>query len=450
MNEESNAIKLLVEPIIETTPAIIKAIGVGGGGGNAVSHMYHAGIEGVRFLACNTDSKALEDVPIPDHLQLGPGLGAGGKPELGRQYALESTEQINKALDKDVKMVFITAGMGGGTGTGASPIIAHEAKKRGILTVGVVTIPFIFEGRKQIDKALDGLDALSKEVDALLVINNERLRELYASLDILSAFKKADETLTTAVRCIVEIITMHGRIDLDFRDVNTVLRDGGVAVISEGYGEGDGRVTKAIEQAIYSPLLNNNDVYRSRKVIFCLTISPDQEQALRMEEMCEIDNFTAKFRPDVETKWGLKTDPTMGDRVKVTILASGFHLYEKDETNAEGIADVADEEEKLRAERRERSYPELLHDRRRPHLRHRPKVYLFGTNDLDDESIIAEVEAKPTAQRSAKDLHSILAMAVSHSKKAASAPALATVEKSVANSIATDQPITIDFSSMHE
>jgi cell division protein FtsZ len=405
MNDEQT---LLVEPTESgSTPSIIMAVGVGGGGGNAVCQMYREGIAGVRFLVCNTDGKALEDAAVPDKLQLGPGLGAGGRPERGREYAEASVEAINAAIDENVKMLFVTAGMGGGTGTGASPIIAREAKRRGILTIGVVTIPFLFEGERQIDKALDGLDALAQEVDALLVINNERLRQIYSSLSILNAFKKADDTLTTAVRCIVEIIGMHGRVGLDFRDVCNVLTDGGVAVISTGYGEGDGRVTKALENALYSPLLNNNDVYRSRRIVLAITTNPDPDHTLRMEEVGEVDNFMAKFRSDVETKWGLATDPSLGERVKITILASGFHLYEKDDvpiaTDARILAD------ETLAERRIHNYPELLRGRQKK-LRRHPAVFLFNIDDLDNESIIAEVEGRPTVSRGSKMLHDIIAL----------------------------------------
>lgn len=211
-----------------TTPSIIKVIGVGGGGGNAVNYMYRTGIKEVNFAVCNTDSKALQDSPVPYKVQLGKdGLGAGNRPERARQAANESIDQIRALLDANTKMVFITAGMGGGTGTGAAPVIAHEAKERGILTVGIVTIPFQFEGNKKIDQALDGVDAIAKEVDALLVINNELLRTVYPDLTFRSAFEKADTTLSTAARSIAEIITMHGIINLDFQDVCTVLRQGG-------------------------------------------------------------------------------------------------------------------------------------------------------------------------------------------------------------------------------
>ena len=396
---------LLVEPIVEPTPAIIKAIGVGGGGGNAVSQMYREGIDGVRFLACNTDSKALADVPIPDKLQLGPGLGAGGRPDVGREYAEESVDRIVSALDDGTKMVFITAGMGGGTGTGASPVIAREAKRLGILTVGIVTIPFAFEGLRQIDKALDGLDCLAEEVDALLIINNQRLVDIYADCDVLTAFKYADDTLTTAVRCIVEVITMHGRIGLDFCDAANVLRDGGVAIMSTGYGEGKGRVTKALDDALYSPLLNNNDVYRSRKVILSITTSSAQACALRMDEINEVENFMSKFRSDVETKWGLTLDDSVGDQVKISILASGFKLYEK--ATDERPAD--DETERAKAERRRRNYPSLQPNHHNG-KRTRPEVFIFSVDDLDNEALVAGVEAQPTAERSSQTLGELCAL----------------------------------------
>lgn len=326
MSELNNTSNLLVEPIVNHSAEIIKVIGVGGGGGNAVGQMYREGIEGVRFLVCNTDQKALEDSVVPDKIQLGPGLGAGGQPVVGQDLAEKNLDKIDAIFDDKVKMVFITAGMGGGTGTGASPVIAREARAHGVLTVGIVTIPFLFERERQIDKALDGLERLGKEVDAMLVINNQRLCDIYTDLTIIDAFKKADLTLTTAVRCIVEIIEMHGRVGLDFCDVSNVLRNGGVAIMSTGFGKGEKRVTKAIEEALYSPLINNNNVYRAHKIILAITINPDPKYALRMEEVGEVNEFMAKFSDNIETKWGLVTDENMGEQVKITILASGFNL----------------------------------------------------------------------------------------------------------------------------
>ena len=307
-----------------TTPSIIKVIGVGGGGGNAVNHMYREGIHDVNFVLCNTDSKALSDSPVPFRLQLGKeGLGAGNRPARAREAAEESIGDIRSMLNDGTKMVFITAGMGGGTGTGAAPVIAREAKQMGILTVGIVTIPFLFEGNKKIDQALDGVEEISKHVDALLVINNERLREIYPDLNVLSAFEKADDTLSVAARSIAEIITMHGIINLDFNDVCTVLKDGGVAIMSTGYGEGDNRVTNAINDALHSPLLNNNDIFNSKKVLLSISFCAEKEgDTLMMEEMNEVHDFMSKFRPDVETKWGLSTDPSLDKKVKITILTS--------------------------------------------------------------------------------------------------------------------------------
>ena len=244
--------------------SIIKVIGVGGGGGNAVNHMYREGIHDVTFVLCNTDAQALNDSPVPVHLQLGKeGLGAGNRPEKAREAAEETLDEIHRMLDDGTKMAFITAGMGGGTGTGAAPVIARESKSMGILTVGIVTIPFRFEGARKIDQALDGVEEMAKNVDALLVINNERLRRIYGELPILKAFGKADDTLSVAAKSIAEIITVHGLINLDFNDVKTVLKDGGVAIMSTGYGEGDGRVRHAIVDALNSPLLNDNDIFNA-------------------------------------------------------------------------------------------------------------------------------------------------------------------------------------------
>ena len=251
------------------TPKIIKVIGVGGGGGNAVTHMYKEGIHDVTFVLCNTDNQALNRSDVPIKLLLGreitQGLGAGNKPERAMMAAEESLDDLRGMLNDGTKMVFITAGMGGGTGTGAAPIIAQTAKEMDILTIGIVTIPFRWEGDKKIDQALDGVEEISKHVDALLVINNEKLSEIYSELSVDDAFDKADDTLSVAAKSIAEIITLHGKVNLDFNDVKTVLKDGGVAIMSTGYGEGDNRVSEAIKNAQHSPLLNNNDIFNSKK-----------------------------------------------------------------------------------------------------------------------------------------------------------------------------------------
>lgn len=383
-----------------TTPRIIKVIGVGGGGGNAVGQMYRDNIPEVRYLVANTDKKALDDNIVPDHLQLGPGLGAGGDPERGAALANECIDQINAALDDETKMVFITAGMGGGTGTGASPVIAHTAREKGILTVGIVTIPFLFEREKQIDKALDGLEKLSKEVDAMLVINNQRLCDIYGDLSIIKAFKCADETLSTAVSSITEIISMHGRVNLDFQDVNTTLRNGGVAVMSTGYAEGENRVTRAIKDALNSPLLNNNDVFDASHILIAITTSSDDGAALRTGEVDEINAFMEHFNSDIETKWGLAFDPQLGQTIKITIIASGFGLYgtKKRERNKKLEVDADDDDKSWR---RKDYYGTSTQVRRRA------RCYIFNDDDLNNEALLKQVEEVPTFKRSAECLQSI-------------------------------------------
>ena len=403
--------------IPSTTPSIIKVIGVGGGGGNAVNHMYREGIHDVNFVVCNTDSKALADSPVPVRLQLGKeGLGAGNRPGRARKAAEESIDSIHNMLNDGTKMVFITAGMGGGTGTGAAPVIAREAKAMDILTVGIVTIPFRFEGNRKIDQALDGVEEIAKHVDALLVINNERLREIYPELNVLSAFEMADNTLSIAAKSIAEIITMHGIINLDFRDVCTVLKDGGVAIMSTGFGEGENRVSKAIEAALHSPLLNNNDIFNSKKVLLSISFCAEKEgDTLMMEEMNEVHEFMSKFHDDVETKWGLSTDPSLDKRVKITILATGFGI-----SNVPGIQAKLDAEEEQRRQKEQERQEE--YEERRDQFyggsdkkgiqRRRPKFYLFGLDDLDNEEVISMVELTPTYKRSKEVLADIKAKAL--------------------------------------
>ena len=396
------------------SPSIIKVIGVGGGGGNAVNHMYKEGIHDVSFVLCNTDNQALSDSPIPTRLQLGTeGLGAGNRPERARQAAMESLDGIKEMLNDGTRMVFITAGMGGGTGTGAAPVIAQCAKEMGILTVGIVTIPFRFEGLKKIDQALDG-EEISKHVDALLVINNERLREIYPELTVLNAFAKADDTLSVAAKSIAEIITVHGIVNLDFQDVTTVLKDGGVAIMSTGFGEGEGRVRQAIESALHSPLLNNNDIFNSKKVLLSISFC-DQEESdqLTMEEMNEVHEFMSKFGDDVETKFGLATDATLEKKVKITVLATGFGLK-----NVPGMDNVMakhgieDEEaraqkEEIAVKKAERRREFYTHDMNQREIKRPHHLYIFGEDDLDNDDVISMVEDTPTYKRSKEVLASI-------------------------------------------
>lgn len=396
------------------TPSIIKVIGVGGGGGNAVNHMYREGIHDVTFVVCNTDNQALDESPVPIKLQLGhEGLGAGNRPERARDAANESLEDIKQMLNDGCKMAFITAGMGGGTGTGAAPIIAKTAKDMGILTVGIVTIPFLFEGNRKIDQALDGVEEMSKHVDALLVINNERLRDVYSDLSVMNAFGKADDTLSVAAKSIAEIITIRGKINLDFNDVKTVLKDGGVAIMSTGYGEGEGRVTQAITDALHSPLLNNNDIFNSKKVLFNISYSMNSD--LMMEEMNEVHEFMSRFGKDVETKWGLYIDDSLGEKVKFTILATGFGIKDvpgmSNRLSAEEQKrlEEQEEEEQKKAERRDDFYPGSYKNSRK---KGNYKIYIFTQEDLDNDDIISMVETTPTYKRSKAVLESIQSRAV--------------------------------------
>ena len=391
------------------SPKIIKVIGVGGGGGNAVNHMYREGIHDVTFVLCNTDNQALAESPVPVKLQLGrsitQGLGAGNRPERARDAAEESIDDIKEQLNDGTKMVFITAGMGGGTGTGAAPVIARIAKEMDILTVGIVTIPFIFEGEKKIIQALDGVERIAQHVDALLVINNERLREIYADLTFMNAFGKADDTLSIAAKSIAEIITMRGTVNLDFADVKTILKDGGVAIMSTGFGEGESRVTKAIDDALHSPLLNNNDIFNAKKVMLNVSFCPTSE--LMMEEMNEIHEFMSKFREGVEVIWGVAVDNSLDTKVKITVLATGFGvedvpgmdtLHEARSQEEEERQLQLEEEKEKNKERIRKAYGESAGIGKKS-LRSRRHIYIFNTEDLDNDDIIAMIEESPTYTR---------------------------------------------------
>ena len=401
--------------IPEEKHSIIKVIGVGGGGGNAVNHMYREGIHDVTFVVCNTDNQALNDSPVPVKLQLGhEGLGAGNRPARAKAAAEESIDDIKRMLSDGTRMAFITAGMGGGTGTGAAPVIAQVSKEMGILTVGIVTIPFRFEGDRKIDQALDGVEEMSKHVDALLVINNERLRSIYPDLSFMAAFGKADDTLSIAAKSIAEIITVHGLINLDFNDVKTVLENGGVAIMSTGYGEGEERVKKAIDDALNSPLLNNNDIFNSKKILLNISFcdQKDSKDNFMMDEINYVHEFLAKFG-DFEIKWGVANDPELGKKVKVTILATGFGMSDVDgmqeritKLSREDANKLAEEQEKAakREERRGQFYGDSETNKR---YKRRPNIYIFRPEDLDNDDIISAVEQTPTYKRTREILESI-------------------------------------------
>ena len=307
--------------------SIIKVVGVGGGGSNAVNHMYNLGIKDVEFVVCNTDIQALETSPVPNKLQLGvnltSGLGAGANPEKGKHAALESKEEIREMLSEDTKMVFITAGMGGGTGTGAAPVIAEVAKEMDILTVGIVTAPFVFEGRKKMKAANEGIAELKANCDTVLVILNDKLREIFGNLAIREAFAQADNVLTTAAKGIAEIITVSGYVNVDFEDVKTVMKNAGAAVMGSAQTYGENRARRAAEEALNSPLLNNQNITGAEKIL--LSIMSGEDAELQMDELADITDYMQEFAGDeAEVIFGHGVDPNLGENIRVTVIATGF------------------------------------------------------------------------------------------------------------------------------
>lgn len=331
-------------PIEDKTKKVIKVIGVGGGGGNAVHHMLDEKVKDVTFMVVNTDSQVLKANKVPNKIQLGDGLGTGGNPELGREIAEKCLPEINSMFDDNTEMVFITAGMGGGTGTGVAPVIARAAKERGILTVGVVTLPFKMEGKKRIEKALVGMDELKKYVDSWIVINNERLleNEQYAELTWEAGMKMADEVLTVATRTISEIITEHGKINRDLRDVCTVMQDGGAAVVSLAKASGEKRIFKAMSAALNSPLVSNMNKRKIRRLLY-IVYSGDKAPAM-MSELQEINEFMEGMNENVEVLWGHYHDSTLEDEIKVSLIATGF---DPDEVEGDVRSDAGQRYKKL-------------------------------------------------------------------------------------------------------
>ena len=325
-------------PVTDQMQGIIKVVGVGGGGCNAVANMYKEGVAGVTYAVCNTDSQSLSRSPVPVKIQLGEGLGAGGEPQVGKQEAENNVNDILKLFSDGTKMVFVTAGMGGGTGTGAAPVVAAVAKDMGILTVGVVTIPFFFEKKRKIIKALKGVDELRKNVDALLIVNNERLCDVYADseISVKEAFVRADHILMDAVKGISELITLpsDGGIKSDFRDVETTMKDGGGAIMAMGRASGEHRVEKAIMNALDSPLLYGNDIGKAKRILF--NIYASDEHPIFVRELQEIDDFFDELDPNIDVIWGTATDDSLGEDAKVTILATGM----EDKLEAEVQQDV--------------------------------------------------------------------------------------------------------------
>lgn len=330
----------------DTTKNIIKVIGVGGGGCNAVKNMYSEGIVNVSFAVCNTDSQSLSKSPVPVKIMLGKsGLGAGANPEVGRSEAQNTKEDIQRLLNDGTKMAFVTAGMGGGTGTGAAPVIAGIAKSMGILTVGIITIPFYFEKRKKIVKALQGVEEMRKNVDALLIVNNERLCDVYADSEITvkDAFKLADKVLSDATKSISELITVEGTINLDFRDIETTIKSGGGAIMAMGRASGEGRVQNAILNALDSPLLYGSDISNAQRILF--NIYTSSKHPIFVREMREIDAFFDELNPDIKVIWGLSDDDSLDEDAKVTILATGLNNELADEIQDNPVTTTKDEDD---------------------------------------------------------------------------------------------------------
>jgi cell division protein ftsZ len=395
--------QLNYEYTTDTTKRIIKVIGVGGGGGNAVSTMYKKEmIKGVSFLLCNTDEQALNNSPVPNKITLGPsitkGLGAGNKPEMAKEAAEESTTEVLNALTSDdTEMVFITAGMGGGTGTGAAPIVGKIARDAGKLTVGIATIPFKFEGRRKILRALEGVRRLQESVDALLVVNNEKLIEIYGKKTVSEAFQLADNTLSNATRSISDIINTAGIVNMDFNDVKTTLKDSGVAVISSGMGKGNNRLKVALEEALTSPLLNNNDITKAKRLMIAIYYSEQDE--LLVEEISALNKFTDEIETDYDSKSGFYIDNELPEgHIRITILASGFGMEDTENSVFEVNSDISLRdnivqrgEEDRRIEKYYGKGAVLNGTRRRP--------LILKLSELDNEELLIIAEEKPALDR---------------------------------------------------
>ena len=417
MEDYINDISNTPEFIDDATSAIIKVIGVGGGGDNAVNYMYRQNIPNVNFVVCNTDEQALRMSPVPNQLILGwevtHGRGAGNDPCTGRMCAESSTEDIRALFDKNTEMVFITAGMGGGTGTGAAPVVAKIAKEQNKLTIGIVTIPFMFEGRKKIMKAIEGAREMQKHVDALLVINNENLIEIYPDLNFFNAFEKADDTLANAARSISEIISEECYINVDFEDVKATLRNSRTAIIATAYGDGEHRITSAIRNALHSPLMKKHDVNTSQRLLLKFSCNRNSDNPITAQEMTEIYAFTSQLPDTIDVKWGIADNPELGDKLKVTILASGFDLTLIEGQNGDerknqetvvlfgnGKEDLAEKAE--REKEMDRQIAEIYGmEKLKQQIRdtNRAKYAVLEPSQFDNHEVVALLERIPTFGR---------------------------------------------------
>lgn len=406
-----------------TAPGIL-AIGVGGGGCNAVSYMSKQGVKGVDFVVMNTDQQALAPMVVSTRLLLGPktcgGYGAGGKPEVGRAAAEESIPEIEELLTPDVKMVFVTAGMGGGTGTGAAPVVAEVAKKRGILTVGIVTIPFFFEGMNKIRSAIDGASQLQANVDAMLIINNDRLVSIFPDMEWEEAFSKADDILTTAARTISDMVTTLANINIDMRDVDTCLRNGRTALISVGYGEGEDRMGKAMRAALHSPLLCDTNIMNAKELLFAFYYSHAIEPKFKVSEVAQANSLVDEINKQVHIKFGWGFDDSLGNKIKFTILASGFDVSVNTGGTQIDIIEGSDtvnttlDLDTIASAYGEEKVDEML---RRQETQN---YYVLTPEQLDSDEAIALIEATPAYKR---DKRKAAKAAVRHAEQPAEQPA---------------------------
>ena len=396
----------------ESPASKIKVIGVGGGGCNALNYMFHQDIPYVSFAAVNTDRQHLnKKIDVPTKVLIGKGYGAGDKPEVGRQFAEESEDRIRALFDDETEMVFVTAGMGGGTGTGAAPVIARIAKEEEKLTVGIITIPFLFEGQNKISKALAGAEEMKKYVDAMLIINDQNLLEIYPEKTLMEAFNMADDTLANAARSISEIISEECYINVDMADVKTTLRESGTAIIATAYGEGEHRITDAIQNALHSPLLKAHNIMSAKRVLIKLVHAPDTDtqRPLKAQELGEFTNFTNRLsQGNFEVKWGIGRDPRLGDKVKLTLLATGFDVTINEQA-AEGVIRMtADTDDEVPMPRQQTPKDNIAAVYSAESLRNqqrqlaKAKYAVLKPSQFDDDRVIDMLESTPAYNRPSK------------------------------------------------
>jgi len=400
--------------ILRDSAKIIKVIGVGGGGVNSVDYMYNLGIHGVNFAVCNTDAQSFEGVNVPIKVTLGEGLGSGGRTDIAKREFEKSSAEVEKLLTDGTRMIFIATGMGGGTGSGAAPLLAKMAKSKGILTVGIVTIPFLYEKIPRIIQALDAVEEMSKNVDALIVINNERLKTYYSGFDLEEAFKKPNEVLAMSVKSIAEIITLRGIINRDFNDVTSTMKDSGVALVSYGFGKGKNRLDNAIREALDSPLLNNNDIYNAKRVMIFLSFK--KKSQLKIEELEQsIDTFMARFDNDIQMIWGFGTDESLNDdqEVKFTIIATGFGIEAIPEIenwkDEETLREMQEKERKKKGDiaRVKTAYGVDINLKIKVPRVSNSSIVVLTADEMDNDEFIHFLENNPTFNRDPKAITKI-------------------------------------------